>query len=434
MDISRRGFMGAGAAMFAAAGCKSIGASESTAAQKGIQGFSERDAGTLATTPWQPFSDKKVRVGIAGQGFCCFGGCFGYQNHPNVEVVACTDLDPKRCLQLQGEVKAKKTYPSCEEMIKHAAEDKLDAVYIATDARSHVQLAIMALEHGLHVVTAVPAILGKDQLEYVPKLLDAVKRSGKVYQMNETTAFRPECYMMRKLYEDGMLGKITYCEGEYFHPGSNDPDADKNKPHDHFSYNGWRWGMPPQYYPTHSNGFYTCVTHKCFTEVTCTGVESLHFKYRPEAKNEYGNPYGSEYAMFKCEDGASARMLVAWDTPAFGAEMGRIWGQKGCYVPEKKWRTGKFDLFNGYTGWFEKEIRANAERYMKPLLPPGMPAGGHGGSHGYLTDDFIRGILVKDHKVCVDVVTALNTTVAGIYAHMSAMKDGETLKIPEIKL
>ena len=59
-----------------------------------------------------------------------------------------------------------------------------------------------------------------------------------------------------------------------------------------------------------------------------------------------------------------------------------------------------------------------------------MYAGGHGGSHGYLTDDFLRGILVPGHKVCVDLKTSLDTTVAGIYAHLSAMKDGETLKIP----
>ena len=418
MNISRRGFMGAGAALFAATELK--GAT--------IQGFDETEKSANGAAPYVPFSEKKVRVGIAGEGFCSFGSAFSYQTHPNVEVVSCTDLDPKRCKLLQERVKAQKTYPSCEEMIRHAAEDRLDAVYIATDARSHVQLSILALEHGLHVATAVPAILGKDQLEYVPKLLDAVKRSGKLYMMNETTAFRPECYAMRKLYEDGRLGAVTYTEGEYFHPReSNDPDDTKTKPHDHFSYKAWRWGLPPQYYPTHSNGFYTCVTHKRFTKVRCTGVPSLNFPYRPEAKNEYGNPYGSEYAMFTCEDGSAARMLVAWDSPAYGAEIGRIWGQKGCYVPEK----------GGYRGWFEKEVKANAGRYLKPHLAPAVEkagTGGHGGSHAYLTDDFIRGILVPDHKVCVDVVTALNTTVAGIYAHLSAMKGGELLDIPEIAL
>lgn len=407
--ISRKSFLGGSLALFAAAR-----ASAAPAPAKKIQGFDETNAGKLAAQAWTPFSDKKVRVGIAGEGYCSFGSAFGYQNHPNVEVVACTDLDPARCKLLQERVKAQKTYPSCEEMIKHAAEDKLKAVYIATDAASHVRLAIMALEHGLNVATAVPAFLGKDQLEFVPRLLDAVKRSGKVYQMNETTAFRASCYAMRKLYEAGKLGAITYTEGEYFHPGSNNiTDTSNNN-----SYNGWRYGLPPQYYPTHSNGYYTCVTHKRFVKVSCTGVPSLKYKY--SKGNPYNNPYGSEYAMFTCEDGSAARMLVSWDVPSYGGEDGRIWGQKGCYVPEK----------GGYRGWFDAEVKKMA--IAKPQLPPGMPAGSHGGSHGYLTDDFIRAILLPGHKPCVDVKTALDTTIAGVYAHLSAMKGGETLAVPAV--
>ena len=407
MNISRRNF-------FLGTIAAAAGASAAPAPAKKIQGFDETNAGTLAAQAWTPFSEKKVRVGIAGEGYCSFGSAFGYQNHPNVEVVACTDLDANRRKLLQERVKAPKAYASCEEMIRHAGEDKLDAVYIATDAASHVRLAIMALEHGLNVATAVPAFLGKDQLEFVPRLLDAVKRSGKVYQMNETTAFRASCYAMRTLYEAGKLGAITYTEGEYFHPGSNDvTDTSNNN-----SYNGWRYGLPPQYYPTHSNGYYTCVTHKRFVKVSCTGVPSLKYKYAKG--NAYGNPYGSEYAMFTCEDGSAARMLVSWDVPSYGGEDGRIWGQKGCYVPEK----------GGYCGWFADEVKTMS--IAKPQLPPGMPAGGHGGSHGYLTDDFIRAIVLPGHTPCVDVKTALDTTIAGVYAHFSAMKGGETLAVPAV--
>ena len=416
MNISRRGFVGAGAALFAAAGYRSVmGAGKD---DKVIQGFDEKDAGKLAAAPYVPFSEKKVRVGIAGEGVCNFGSAFAYQVHPNAEVVACAELQPEKLKLLQGRVGAKKAYSSCEEMIRHAAEDKLEAVYIATDAPSHVRLAIMALEHGLHVASAVPAFFGKDQLEFVPKLVDAVKRSGRIYMMNETTAFRPECYAMRRIFEAGFLGEVVYTEGEYFHGCGPDLNGVMCG-----SYNNWRVGCPPQYYPTHSNGFYTCVTHRRFAEVTCTGLPSIWEKYKPQ-NNAYANPYGSEFGMMRCEDGSAARMLVAWDGTSYGGETGRIWGQKGCYVPEK----------GGYTGWFGKEIKENAGRYLKPQLAPEVmkQLGGHGGSHAYLTDDFLRGILVKDHKVCVDVKTALDTTIAGVYAHLSAMKGGELLKIPAV--
>ena len=166
MDITRRSFVGAGAAMFAAAGCRSVAGGGWSAPEKNTVrgGFDEVAVAGDGAAPWTPYSDRKVRVGIAGEGVCEFGSQFSYQTHPNAEVVACADVQPDRLKLLQSRVKAPKAYASCEEMIRHAAEDKLDAVYVATDARSHVQLAIMALEHGLHVVSAVPAFFGKDQL------------------------------------------------------------------------------------------------------------------------------------------------------------------------------------------------------------------------------------------------------------------------------
>ena len=112
-------------------------------------------------------------------------------------------------------------------------------------------------------------------------------------------------------------------------------------------------------------------------------------------------------------------MLVAYDILARNGERGRIYGTKGSFD----------DLTMSFLG--DKAALERVE-WRKPKLPPGMPAGGHGGSHGYLTDDFIRTILVKDHRHCCDLKTSLNTTIAGIYAHMSAEKGGETLKIPEL--
>ena len=48
-------------------------------------------------------------------------------------------------------------------------------------------------------------------------------------------------------------------------------------------------------------------------------------------------------------------------------------------------------------------------------------------------NEFVTAIL-EDRKPLVDIVAALNMTVAGIVAHQSALKDGELLKIPQFKL
>ena len=108
MNLSRKSFLGGSLAVFAASRVKAADPDPNGK----IFGLDEKGSGKISSRKWQPFSDRKVRVGIAGEGVCSFGSAFGFQNHPNVEVVACTDIVPEKCKLLQERVKAKKTYPS----------------------------------------------------------------------------------------------------------------------------------------------------------------------------------------------------------------------------------------------------------------------------------------------------------------------------------
>ncbi len=71
--------------------------------------------------------------------------------------------------------------------------------------------------------------------------------------------------------------------------------------------------------------------------------------------------------------------------------------------------------------------------YPKLNVPPGVKAGGHGGSHGHLMNEFVAAIL-EDRKPLVDVAQSLAMTVSGIVAHQSALKGGERMKIPQYTL
>ncbi|MDA3925639.1 MAG: Gfo/Idh/MocA family oxidoreductase [Kiritimatiellae bacterium] len=370
-----------------------------------IQGFDETDAGNVSKDAWKPVSDRKIKVGIAGFGVCQFGAQFGFQNHPNVEVVAATDLFPDRCAELAKRVGAKKTYASCEEMFEKDKE--IEAVFIATDAPSHARLCIAGLKRGLHMATAVPAVFGDDQLELADELLATVKKTGLTYAMFETSSYHADNYAMHQIYKAGGFGKLIYSEGEYYHYGNPTKGLG--------SYKNWRHGLPPQWYPTHSNAYYTCVTLGSFISVSCMGMPSIQERRMPK-NNAYKNPYGSEIALFRTNEGGMSRMNVCWDMPGTGGEQGRIYGQKASFV-----------------GRYSGKVDVTKVNVAKPPLPPGMPAGAHGGSEGYLADDFINAILLK-RKPRVDVACALNTTVPGIIAHQSAMKDGETLKIPQYQV
>jgi hypothetical protein len=204
------------------------------------------------------------------------------------------------------------------------------------------------------------------------------------------------------MYRAGALGRIVYSEGEYYHYG----------PKPLGSHKGWRIGMPPLWYPTHSAAYYIGVTEHQYTSVSCVGSSTGFDAYKPGA-NKYDNRFTDEVALFETSEGGASRMLMCKGVYSLVVERGRVFGERG-------WMDG-----TQYHG-SEKKL----PDISRPPLPPGMPAGGHGGSHGPLANDFIESIL-EDRRPLVDVYQALAMTVPGVIAHQSALKDGETLKVPQ---
>ena len=399
--FSRRSFLSASVAGAAGLAFSQFGCSSSkNIVQKSskIQGFEEQPVATDPYVGWKPFSDRKIKVGLVGYGVCKFGAEFGFQNHPNVEVMAVSDLIPERCAEMAKVCNCSKTYPSLEELVK---DKTIEAIFLATDAPNHMKHCLEVLKHGKHVAVAVPAVFGS--LEDAEILFQAVKSSGLKYMMFETSMFRESLFAMHQIYQSGGFGEIIYSEGEYYHYMEQPID----------SYKGWRIGLPPQFYPTHSNAFHNCVTGGSFTEVSCIGMPSIIGHLKPE-NNIYKNPFGTEIAFFRTSEGGTSRMAVSWDTPGDHGERGRVRGQKGSY----------YDKFEG--------LEITLPSLNRPPLPPGMPLGGHGGSHGYLTNEFVHSIL-QDRKPLIDIAMALNLTVSGIVAHQSALKDGELMRIPQYK-
>lgn len=368
--------------------------------QTEIQGFNpESSSTTFQDKVWQPVSDRKIRIGIAGYGVCRMGSSFGFQDHPNVEIAAVCDVSAERCAELAIACKCQRTYSSLEEMVK---DQSLEAIFLGTDAPNHAQHAILCLNHGKHVACTVPAVFGS--LEDADRLYETVKKTGLEYMMFETSAYHAACYAMRVAYESGALGKIIYAEGQYYHYFPT-PLA---------SYGKWRTGIPPMWYPTHSTAYYVAVTGQSFTKVSCQGFKGQIPHFQPEA-NCYKNPFDSEVALFQTSEGGSARMSVCWGMRGSAGETGLVHGELG--------------RMNG-TSFSPEEDRPKLPDLSKPPLPPGMDAGGHDGSHGYLTNEFVTALL-ENRTPLINIALSLNMTVPGIIAHQSALKDGELLTVPQ---
>ena len=77
---TRRSFLGSTATTVAAASALA----QSADGAQAIAGFDQTSTDIDMTKAWQPFSDRKIRVGLVGYGVCEFSAKFEFQHHPNV--------------------------------------------------------------------------------------------------------------------------------------------------------------------------------------------------------------------------------------------------------------------------------------------------------------------------------------------------------------
>ncbi len=367
-------------------------------------------------------ASKKIRIGVVGGGF---GRSFYWHEHPNCIVEAVSDLIPERRNALMETYKCGKSYPSLEEMVK---DKNIDAIAVFTEGPNHVKHDILCMEHGKHVISAVPACWGT--VEEAEKLLDAVKKYGLTYMMAETSYYNQATISVRKMHKNGEFGDLYYCKSQYQHDGLENL----------FVINGkrtWRYGMAPMHYPTHCTAHLLSVTGERLTEVVSNG-------WGDDAQclkdNVYNNPFWNESAQFRTDRGNTFDVHVWWKGAHLGLESAN-WigtnqsfysdnGRSGPALVRKSNKLGKDDA--GFV-----QSKPEFEPFDQPnwwetdMLPkPLRHDSGHQGSHTFLTNEFIDA-LVNERKPVVDIYEALAYTVPGIIAHESSLRGGELLKIPQ---
>lgn len=366
---------------------------------------------------------KKLRLGIVGGRFGC---SFQFHEHPDCIVEAVSDLRPERREQLMKTYKCTKSYPSLEELVK---DKNIDAVGVFTEGPNHVKHVLECLAHGKHVLCAVPAFWGSAEEGYV--LHEAVKKSGLIYMMAETSYYQQFTISARKFFQEGKFGELYYCESEYQHDGLEELYFEKGK-------RTWRHGMAPMHYPTHCTAHLISVTGERLTQVTCQGWGDDD----PILKdNIYKNPFWNESAMFTTNKGNGFRVNVWWKGAHMGCERAQWIGDKMSFYSSNRLGTGptivnKTQLMGKDDAGFARS-ETKAEAYEQPhwwetdrLPEPLRHNSGHHGSHSFITHEFVSACL-KERKPTVDIYEALAYTMPGVIAHESALKGGESLWIPQ---
>ncbi len=112
-----------------------------------------------------------VRVGIIGAGWMAAQHVATLERIDGVEVVAVCDLDQARASALAGKAS---TYTEWRRLI---ANETPDAVFVCTPPLAHRDVAVAALEQGIHVYLEKPIARG---LEDARAIVDAAARSKAV--------------------------------------------------------------------------------------------------------------------------------------------------------------------------------------------------------------------------------------------------------------
>lgn len=166
--------------------------------------------------------NKRIRYGMIGGGEGSFIGAVhrkaaAMDQHLEL-VCGAFSSNPEKsrrsgeALGLSGD----RVYPSFDQMMRAEAEKpaevRMQAVAIVTPNHVHFEPAMMALEHGFHVIIDKPITFS---LEQAKALREQVKESGRLLALTHTYTGYPMIKEARKRIADGAIGDIRKIFVEY---------------------------------------------------------------------------------------------------------------------------------------------------------------------------------------------------------------------------
>ncbi|MGI5868011.1 MAG: Gfo/Idh/MocA family oxidoreductase [Kiritimatiellia bacterium] len=410
-----------------------------------------------------------ISIGLVGLG--SFGSVFAplFKQHPLVDRVGLCDREPTLLKKFADNPfyadkldRERDLYLSLDDICKA----DFDALAIITQPWLHAPQCIQALEHGKHVYSAVPIISIPDDdeiLAWCDKLVAAVNRAGRHYMLGETTYYRPQTMFCRKKAREGAFGDFVYAEGEYMHDVDSRYNLRQVQHARTSSQSGkewlahseryWRRGVRggPMHYPTHSVSGPVCVMNAHAVRVNAYGYAN-----RTNDPYFHNDAFSNEMALFKMSNGAVVRILEMRETPGtVGAESEtfRVFGTRGSFS-EYRWFTAErpdFENFDLSNLPVTETFRPTSAETYDPLPPEVQFAfkkamhqdmddselmdmefipEGHGGSHPYLVNEFVEAV-AHDRVPAINVWEAVRYMAMGVAAHQSALKDGETVSVPD---
>lgn len=147
--------------------------------------------------------DKKLKIAIIGcGGIATWAHMPGYAKMDNIEIVAACDIKLEKAEKMAEQYHIPQVYENYRDVFEIPG---LDAVDICTPNYLHSEIAVAALEHGLHVFCEKPDAVNVTE---ALKMKEAAEKSGKTLMVMRNNRYMPISSFLKKYIEDGRLGEI----------------------------------------------------------------------------------------------------------------------------------------------------------------------------------------------------------------------------------
>ena len=159
-------------------------------------------------------------IAVVGAGYWGPNLVRNLQASPEFRLRWLCDLDEDRAQRVLGPYSTVRTTSSLEEVL---SDPEVQAVAVATPARTHLGVARQALEAGKHVLVEKP--LAATYEEGV-RLVELADRLDLRLMCDHTYCYTPAVQKIRELVRTGFLGDIQYVDSVRINLGLVQPDID----------------------------------------------------------------------------------------------------------------------------------------------------------------------------------------------------------------
>lgn len=347
----------------------------------------------------------QINIGVIGYGLRSQSLIAALGTFENARLAAVADLKPAAREQAAGDHPGIAVFDDFRAML---GSGLIEGVLVESPPSTHAECSIAALDQGIHVLSDVPAV---HAVEEARPLWDAVRRSTATYSFGATTNYWAYIDAALDMKKQGLLGDPFYLEAEYVADLGNLPEITP-----------WRNHMEPIRYCTHSLGPLLKWIDEDLTEVSCFSTGS-HIRCDPL-------DHDAMVAIFRTASSVVVKLLA-------------------CFTNKHPAPYHRY-VYHGTKGFFEKtqpvaggecvaQFSTDAVYGLRGLTPipvaearpehaHDVGVGGHGGADGLMIADFLS-VITGEKAPEVDVRSALQMTLPGLYALKSAEAGGELTRI-----